>query len=96
MLESWKSATTDMPAPWRQTAGAGGSEFGKLKWFAALKYGFKTGETPHFKLWQLALADHVVRMYALHIDSWANQARLWACRTELTNNKHAFTGTQTH
>ena len=66
MLESWKSATTDMPAPWRQTAGAGGSEFGKLKWFAALKYGFKTGgETPRFKLWQLALADHVVRKYAL-------------------------------
>ena len=51
-----------MPAPWRQTVGAGGSEFGKLKWFTALKCGFKTaGETPHFKLWQLALADHVVR-----------------------------------
>ena len=63
-----------MPAPWRQTAGAGGSEFGKLKWFAALKCGFKMGgETPHFKLWQLALADHVVRMCAVHIDSLATK-----------------------
>jgi hypothetical protein len=62
-LETWKSAiTTEMPAPWRQTAGAGGSEFGKLKWFNVLKLGFKTAsDTPHFKLWQLALADHVVR-----------------------------------
>ena len=56
-----------MPAPWRQTAGAGGSEFGKLKWLTALKCGFKKGgETPVFKLWQLALADHVVRILALH------------------------------
>jgi hypothetical protein len=63
LLETWKSAiTTEMPAPWRQTAGAGGSEFGKLKWFNVLKLGFKTAsDTPHFKLWQLALADHVVR-----------------------------------
>jgi hypothetical protein len=43
------------------TAGAGGSEFGKQKWLAVLKGGFKTAEEPpKFKLWQLALADHVV------------------------------------
>ena len=66
LLESWKSATTDdMPAPWRQTAGAGGSEFGKPRWLAVLKAGFKNaGEPPEFKLWQLALADHVVRICA--------------------------------
>ena len=66
LLETWKSATTDdMPAPWRQTAGAGGSEFGKPKWLAVLKKGFKNAaETPEFKLWQLALADHVVRVCA--------------------------------
>jgi hypothetical protein len=64
LLELWKSNTSDdMPAPWRQTAGAGGSEFGKYKWFNVLKAGFKTpSEVPRFKLWQLALADHVVRV----------------------------------
>ena len=66
LLELWKSnISDDMPAPWRQTAGAGGSEFGKYKWFNVLKAGFKTAsEVPHFKLWQLALADHVVRLGA--------------------------------
>ena len=64
VLENWKSAMTDdMPAPWRQTAGAGGSEYGKPKWLAVLKAGFKNAaEPPEFKLWQLALADHVVRL----------------------------------
>ena len=51
-----------MPAPWRQTGGGGGSEFGKLKWLKALKTAFlPEEEPPRFKLWQLALADHVVR-----------------------------------
>ena len=69
LLDSWKGCTSvDMQAPWRQTAGAGGSEFGKIKWFNALKGGFKTaGEAPRFKLWQLALADHVVRKRATRI-----------------------------
>jgi hypothetical protein len=64
LLEGWRSATTaDVAAPWRMTAGAGGSEFGKQKWLAVLKGGFKTAEEPsNFKLWQLALADHVVRV----------------------------------
>ena len=45
--------------------GAGGSEFGKPRWLAVLKAGFKNaGEPPEFKLWQLALADHVVRICA--------------------------------
>ena len=53
-----------MPAPWRQTGGGGGSEFGKPKWLAALKVGFKTTESPpRFAIWQLALADHVVRTW---------------------------------
>ncbi len=54
-----------MPAPWRQTGGGGGSEFGKPKWLAALKDGYKTAEEPpRFTLWQLALADSVVRFPA--------------------------------
>ena len=63
LLTSWGStASDDMPAPWRQTGGGGGSEFGKPKWFAALKDGFKTTvDPPRFQLWQLALADVVVR-----------------------------------
>ena len=63
LLASWGMATTpDMPAPWRQTGGGGGSEFGKPKWLAALKDGYKTAdEPPRFTLWQLALADSVVR-----------------------------------
>jgi hypothetical protein len=67
LLEGWKSGTTeDVAAPWRMTAGAGGSEFGKPKWVAVLKGGFKTAEDPpKFKLWQLALADHVVRASAV-------------------------------
>lgn len=96
LLASWKSATTaDMPAPWRQTAGAGGSEFGKLKWLTALKCGFKKGgETPVFKLWQLALADHVVRILALHsYIALGNEAGL---AVQLTKHQHACAGEHTH
>lgn len=63
LLAGWRAATTDdMHAPWRQTGGGGGSEFGKPAWFKALKLAFPSEhEPPSFKLWQLALADHVVR-----------------------------------
>lgn len=63
LLSSWrKSTTTTMRAPWRMTAGSGGSEFGSLQWYDTLKSGFGvTDEVPQFKLWQLALADHLVR-----------------------------------
>ena len=62
LLQTWGTTTADIQAPWRQTGGGGGSEFGKPKWIAALKGGFKTAsEPPRFMLWQLALADHVVR-----------------------------------
>lgn len=62
LLSTWNTTTGDIVAPWRQTGGGGGSEYGKPKWLAALKTGYKTAdEPPHFKLWQLALADHVVR-----------------------------------
>ena len=51
-----------MQAPWRQTAGGGGSEFGKPRWHAALQAAYKPGVSPPvYNLWQLALADHVVR-----------------------------------
>lgn len=62
VIQSWSTTTQEIHAPWRQTGGGGGSEFGKAKWLAALKFGFKTvEEPPRFKLWQLALADQVVR-----------------------------------
>ena len=66
LIQSWSTTTDDMPAPWRQTGGGGGSEFGKPKWLAALKAGFKTPENPpRFAIWQLALADHVVRTWRI-------------------------------
>ena len=63
LVTGWLGATTeDMQAPWRQTAGGGGSEFGKARWHAALKAAYKPQSSPPvYKLWQLALADHVVR-----------------------------------
>ena len=63
LLTTWLGATTeDMQAPWRQTAGGGGSEFGKPRWHAALQAAFKPQASPPvYNLWQLALADHVVR-----------------------------------
>lgn len=64
LLATWSQATSAaMPAPWRMTAGSGGSEFGSLKWHDTLKSGFgrQNEDVPVFKLWQLALADHVVR-----------------------------------
>ena len=68
LLQSWSGAMTpDMPAPWRQTGGGGGSEFGKPKWLVALKACFKTtADPPHFTPWQLGLADHVARRNTLH------------------------------
>lgn len=63
VIQAWSTITDDIYAPWRQTGGGGGSEFGKVKWLTALKVGFKTTEEPpRFKLWQLALADQVVRL----------------------------------
>ncbi len=65
LIATLKAAKTgDVSAPWRQTVGAGGSEFGKPKWFAALKRAFPPleGQPPVFRLWQLALADVVVRL----------------------------------
>lgn len=62
ILEKWeRNKSAEMPAPWRMTAGNSGSEFGSVRWFEALKaaYGVE-GAVPRFKLWQLALADHVV------------------------------------
>ena len=54
--------TAEMVAPWRQTAGHGGSEYGKYEYFEALKRAFaRLGDVPEFKLWELALADSVVR-----------------------------------
>ena len=52
LLQSWNGAmTADMPAPWRQTGGGGGSEFGKLKWLVTLKACFKTMvDPPSFKI----------------------------------------------
>ena len=53
--------TGSVPAPWRQTAGSGG-EFGKVAWYKTLVSAFPTSTSPpEFQLWQLALADHVVR-----------------------------------
>ena len=63
LIQTWSTVTDDMPAPWRQTGGGGGSAFGKPRWLAALKAGYKTTESPpRFSIWQLALADHVVRL----------------------------------
>ena len=31
LIQTWSATTEDMPAPWRQTGGGGGSEFGKPK-----------------------------------------------------------------
>jgi hypothetical protein len=62
LIQAWSTMTDDIIAPWRQTGGGGGSEFGKAKWLSTLKTGFRTAEEPpRFKIWQLALADHVVR-----------------------------------
>lgn len=63
ILEKWhRNKSPEMPAPWRMTAGNSGSEFGSVRWFEALKTAYGKNEAvPRFKLWQLALADHVVR-----------------------------------
>ena len=68
LLATWSQATSAaMPAPWRMTAGSGGSEFGSLKWrhdstpLNKSGFGRQNEDVPVFKLWQLALADHVVR-----------------------------------
>lgn len=74
LISDLKAAKTEaMPAPWRQTAGSGGSEFGKVVWYKTLTSAFPSSSTPpKFQLWQLALADHVVRAgvelrpFALH------------------------------
>lgn len=62
LIGDLKAAKTEaMPAPWRQTAGSGGSEFGKVAWFRTLATAFPSAASPpEFQLWQVALADHVV------------------------------------
>jgi len=65
LLEKWAQDTSDsLPAPWRMTAGSGGSDFGKPLWFLTLCRAFKKDPSApgEFKLWQLALADLVVRV----------------------------------
>ena len=66
LLATWLASTTpDMQAPWRQTGGGGGSEFGKPRWHTTLQAAYKPQESPPvYKLWQLALAVHVVRRNA--------------------------------
>jgi hypothetical protein len=63
LISDLKAAKTgSVPAPWRQTAGSGGSEFGKVAWYKTLMSAFPASSSPpEFQLWQLALADHVVR-----------------------------------
>ena len=64
LLDRWAQETSAaLPAPWRMTAGSGGSEFGKLEWFLLLCRAFKKEPSApgEFKLWQLALADVTVR-----------------------------------
>ena len=61
LLSKWQSLkTADNVAPWRQNVSGG--QFGDHKWVLALKAAFDVpGDEPHFKLWQVALADHAVR-----------------------------------
>ena len=75
LINDLKAAKTEsMPAPWRQTAGSGGSEFGKVAWYKTLKSAFPSSSSPpEFRLWQLALADHVVRsaLFIMHTNLFA-------------------------
>jgi len=60
LLEKWAQEMSDnLPAPWRMTAGSGGSDFGKPLWFFTLCRAFKkyASAPGQFKIWQLALAD---------------------------------------
>ena len=71
LINDLKAAKTEsMPAPWRQTAGNGGSEFGKVAWYKTLRSAFPSSSSspPDFQLWQLALADHVVRNAVLSMN----------------------------
>jgi len=64
LLDKWAQETSDnLPAPWRMTAGSGGSDFGKPLWFLTLCRAFKKDASApgQFKIWQLALADLTVR-----------------------------------
>lgn len=65
LLEKWAQEMSDnLPAPWRMTAGSGGSDFGKPLWFLTLCRAFKKDASApgQFKIWQLALADLMVRV----------------------------------
>ena len=82
-LVNWLKETTNVVrAPWRMTAGSGGSEFGSLLWYETLKSGFgATDDVPQFKLWQLALADHVVRHMPRHMVAINLRADTFAPKT---------------
>ena len=67
LLKTWSAALdgnagVDQPAPWRQTAGNNGSEFGRLQYLEALFAAYKKkGTSAEFALWELAHFDLMVR-----------------------------------